>query len=177
MSLCAVLMLQALGVELAVAARALSEFEPLAGRGVARKVERRSGAFILVDESYNASPVSVAAALAALGARPTKGRRIAALSDMLELGADAPARHAELAGAVEAAGVDLIFCTGPLMRSLWEALPKSRRGAWAPSAAELAPCLTRAVVAGDVVMVKGSKASLASLLVSALLAEGEGEGG
>ncbi|HEY1448129.1 MAG TPA: UDP-N-acetylmuramoyl-tripeptide--D-alanyl-D-alanine ligase [Caulobacteraceae bacterium] len=177
MSLCAVLMLQALGVDLPLAARALSEFEPLAGRGVARAIERPSGAFTLVDESYNASPVSVAAALAALGARPTAGRRIAALTDMLELGADAPARHAALADAVEAAGVDLTFCAGPLMRSLWEALPKSRRGGWAPSAAELAPCLARSVSAGDVVMVKGSKASLASLLVSALIAEGVGEGG
>jgi UDP-N-acetylmuramoyl-tripeptide--D-alanyl-D-alanine ligase len=174
MSLCAMLMLQALGVDLSLAARALSEFEPLAGRGVVREVEGPSGAFTLVDDSYNASPVSVAAALAALGARPAAGRRIAALTDMLELGADAPARHAALAEAVEAAGVDLTFCAGPLMRSLWEALPKARRGAWAENAAELAPCLTRAVGAGDVVMVKGSHASQASLLVAALLAEGEG---
>jgi UDP-N-acetylmuramoyl-tripeptide--D-alanyl-D-alanine ligase len=177
MSLCAVLMLQALGVDLPIATRALSEFEPLAGRGVVRKVERPSGAFTLIDESYNASPISMAAALAALGVRPAKGRRIAALTDMLELGAEGPARHAELVEAVEAANVDLAFCAGPLMRSLWEALPESRRGAWAPSAAELAPCLARAVTPGDVVMVKGSNASRASLLVSALLTEGEGEGG
>jgi UDP-N-acetylmuramoyl-tripeptide--D-alanyl-D-alanine ligase len=177
MSLCAVLMLQALGLDLALAARALSEFEPLAGRGVVHRVEGPSGAFTLVDESYNASPVSVAAALAALGARSATGRRIAALTDMLELGPEGPAHHAALAGVVEASGVDLAFCAGPLMRSLWQALPPARRGGWAPSAAELAPCLTRAVGAGDVVMVKGSKASLASLLVSALIADREGEGG
>lgn len=177
MSLCAVLMLQALGLDLALAARALSEFEPLAGRGVVHRIEGPAGAFTLVDESYNASPVSVAAALAALGARPTEGRRIAALTDMLELGAEAPTRHAELADVVQASGVDIAFCAGPLMRSLWDALPRARRGAWAPSAAELAPCLTGAVGAGDVVMVKGSKASKASLLVAALLAEHQGEGG
>jgi UDP-N-acetylmuramoyl-tripeptide--D-alanyl-D-alanine ligase len=177
MSLCAVLMLQALGLDLALAARALSEFEPLAGRGVVHRIEGPAGAFTLVDESYNASPVSVAAALAALGARPTEGRRIAALTDMLELGVEAPTRHAELADVVEASGVDVAFCAGPLMHSLWDALPPARRGAWAPSAAELAPSLTGAIGAGDVVMVKGSKASKASFLVAALLAEQQGEVG
>jgi UDP-N-acetylmuramoyl-tripeptide--D-alanyl-D-alanine ligase len=95
----------------------------------------------------------------------------------LELGVEAPTRHAELADVVEASGVDVAFCAGPLMRSLWDALPPARRGAWAPSAAELAPCLTGAIGAGDVVMVKGSKASKASLLVAALLDEHQGEVG
>jgi UDP-N-acetylmuramoyl-tripeptide--D-alanyl-D-alanine ligase len=168
MSLCAVLMLQALGLDLSLAAHALAEFEPLEGRGASREIELPAGAFTLVDESYNASPVSTAAALRALGARPARGRRIVALTDMLELGADAPARHAELAEAVDAAGIDLVFCAGPLMRNLWDALPAPRRGAWAASAADLAPQLVSAVAANDVVMVKGSKASKASLLVTAL---------
>ena len=168
MSLCAMLMLQALGLDIDLAAQALSAFAPLAGRGETHLVEGHAGAFTLVDESYNASPVSVTAALAALGAREAKGRRIAALTDMLELGAGAPARHAALAGAIETAGIDLVFCAGPLMRSLWDVLPPARRGAWAGTAAELAPGLVDAVAAGDVVMVKGSKASKASLLVAAL---------
>jgi UDP-N-acetylmuramoyl-tripeptide--D-alanyl-D-alanine ligase len=113
--------------------------------------------------------------LHALGARPASGRRIAALTDMLELGADAPARHAALAEPAQDSGVDLVFCAGPLMHSLWEALPSDRRGAWTPSAAELAPRLVQAMAEGDVVMVKGSKASKASLLVEALLGvAGEG---
>jgi UDP-N-acetylmuramoyl-tripeptide--D-alanyl-D-alanine ligase len=174
MSLCAVLMLQALGLDLGLAARALGEFESLEGRGAAREIELPGGAFTLVDESYNASPVSTAAALRALGARAARGRRIAALTDMLELGPDAPARHAELAGAIETAEVDLVFCAGPLMRTLWDALPAPRRGAWAKSASDLAPQLVSAVAAGDVVMVKGSKASKASLLVTALRG-GEGD--
>jgi UDP-N-acetylmuramoyl-tripeptide--D-alanyl-D-alanine ligase len=173
MSLCALLMLGALGVDLDLAVRALAEFEPLAGRGVTMTLHGPRGAFTLVDESYNASPVSVAAALTALGARPAQGRHIAALTDMLELGGDAPARHAALAGDIDAAGVDLVFCAGPLMRSLWEALPKDRRGAWAPSAADLAPVLNAAVAAGDVIMIKGSKASKASLLVQELVMLGE----
>jgi UDP-N-acetylmuramoyl-tripeptide--D-alanyl-D-alanine ligase len=176
MSLCAVLMLQALGLDLTLAARAMSEFEPLAGRGVARKLRGPAGEFTLVDESYNASPVSVAAALGALGAREAKGRRIAVLTDMLELGADAAARHAALAEVIDDAGIDLVFCAGPLMRALRDALPEARVGGWASSAADLAPCLTRAIAAGDVVMVKGSNASKASLLVAALVAAEEEAG-
>jgi UDP-N-acetylmuramoyl-tripeptide--D-alanyl-D-alanine ligase len=166
-------MLQALGLDLDMAAKALSAFQPLAGRGVSRRIAGPRGVFTLVDESYNASPVSVAAALASLGAREAAGRRIAALTDMLELGAGAPERHAALAGAIETAQIDVVFCAGPLMHSLWEILPPARRGAWAPTAAELAPDLTGAVAGGDVVMAKGSKASKASLLVAALAALGE----
>jgi UDP-N-acetylmuramoyl-tripeptide--D-alanyl-D-alanine ligase len=177
MSLCAMLMLQALGLDLALAVRALSQFRPLAGRGEIHEIPLAGGAFTLVDESYNASPVSVTAALAALGVRAATGRRLAALTDMLELGPDSPARHAELAQAVERADVDLVFCAGPLMRALWDALPASRRGAWAPTAAELAGDLVAAIAPGDVIMVKGSKASKASLLVEALASGDErGEG-
>ena len=135
-----------------------------------------NGPFTVIDESYNASPVSVIAALHTLGARPARGRRIAALTDMLELGDDAPARHAALAGAIKAAGVDRVFLAGPLMRSLWDGLPCVLRGAWTPAAADLAPILAEAVSAGDVVMIKGSKASKASLLVSALVSQSEAAG-
>ncbi|MGH7022077.1 MAG: UDP-N-acetylmuramoyl-tripeptide--D-alanyl-D-alanine ligase [Caulobacteraceae bacterium] len=173
MSLCAILMLRALGLDLALATRALSEFEPLAGRGVTLSLRSPKGAFTLIDESYNASPVSVGAALDALGARPASGRRIVALTDMLELGNDAPARHAALAEAIERARVDLVFCAGPLMRALWDALPCARRGAWTASAADLASLLEEAIAAGDTVMVKGSKASKASLLVDTLVSMGE----
>jgi UDP-N-acetylmuramoyl-tripeptide--D-alanyl-D-alanine ligase len=166
-------MLQALDVDLDLAVRALSEFEPLAGRGVTLRLEGPRGAFTVIDESYNASPVSMGAALAALGARQTKGRRIAALTDMLELGADAPARHAALADPIDAAGVDLVFCAGPLMRSLWDALPAARRGAWTENAAELSPIIAAAVESGDTVMIKGSNASKARVLVKALAVMGE----
>jgi UDP-N-acetylmuramoyl-tripeptide--D-alanyl-D-alanine ligase len=170
MSLCALLMMQALGLDLGLAARALSAFEPLAGRGVVRRITAPAGAFTLVDESYNASPVSVSAALGALAARPARGRRVVALTDMLELGERAPALHAALAQAIEKADINLVFCAGPLMGALRDALPAARLGAWAPTAAELAPLLTEAVADGDVIMVKGSKASKASLLAEALVA-------
>jgi UDP-N-acetylmuramoyl-tripeptide--D-alanyl-D-alanine ligase len=165
MSLCALLVMRALDVDMKQAVAALEAFEPLEGRGAERIVERVGGAFTVIDESYNASPVSVAAALRALGVRP--GRRIAVLTDMLELD-EGERRHADLAAEVDAADVDLVFCAGPLMKSLWRALPPARQGAWAPDAATLAPEVVAAVRAGDLVMVKGSKASKASLVLAAL---------
>lgn len=170
MSLCALLMMEALGVGVDQGLEALSTFQPLEGRGAERRVRLPDGAFTLIDESYNANPLSVAAALRTLGLRPANQRRIAALTDMLELGDASPAYHAGLAADVEAAKVDLVFCAGPLMKSLWEALPPTRRGGYAETAAALAPQLTSAVEPGDLVMVKGSRDSHAKALFEALAA-------
>jgi UDP-N-acetylmuramoyl-tripeptide--D-alanyl-D-alanine ligase len=170
MSLAALLMLQALDVGLDHALAALAAFEPLEGRGATRTLRLDGGEFTLVDESYNANPVSVSSALKTLGARPAKGRRIVALTDMLELGADSRNLHAGLAEPIAAAGVDLVFAAGPLMKSLFDALPPTRRGGYADDAAGLAPRLARAIEPGDVVMVKGSRDSHAKALVEALAA-------
>jgi UDP-N-acetylmuramoyl-tripeptide--D-alanyl-D-alanine ligase len=170
MSLAALLMLEALDVGLDDGLAALAAFEPLEGRGAARAVRIDGGDFTLVDESYNANPVSVASALKTLGARRATGRRIVALTDMLELGSEAQALHARLAEPIEAAGVDLVFCAGPLMKSLFDALPPTRRGGYADDAAGLAERLVRAIEPGDVVMVKGSRDSSAKAVVEALAA-------
>ena len=122
----------------------------------------------MIDESYNANPASMAAALALLGA--AKGRRIAVLGDMLEMGPDGAAHHAGLATPIEAARADLVFLCGPQMKALWDALPASRRGAWAQTSAELAPQLTAALKAGDTVLVKGSLGSKMAVIVDALKA-------
>ncbi len=169
MSLCALLMIRSLGGGMAAALDGLAAFEPLDGRGAERTITLSAGAFTLVDESYNASPVSVAAALRGLGQRAAGGRRIAALTDMLELGPDAPAMHADLAPVVEAAGIDAVFCAGPLMRHLFEAVAPTRRGGYARTAEGLIADLVSAIGPGDVVMVKGSKASKASDIVAALI--------
>jgi UDP-N-acetylmuramoyl-tripeptide--D-alanyl-D-alanine ligase len=170
MSLCALLMMRALDVDLDTALSALGDFEPLAGRGTVSTARLAGGVVTLIDESYNASPVSVVAAVASLGVRAASGRRIVALTDMLELGESAPALHAALAEPIEKAGIDLVFCAGPLMKSLWDALPEARRGAWVADALALAPVLVGAVRAGDTIMVKGSNASRADVLVRALAA-------
>ena len=168
MSLAALLMMEALGVGLDDSLTALASFDPLEGRGAEKAVALAGGAFTLVDESYNANPVSVAAALRTLGLRPTAGRRIVVLTDMLELGPDASAYHAALAAEIEAAKVDAVFCAGPLMEALWQALPPCRRAGYAQTAADLVPLATAAVAPGDVVMVKGSKASNAWTVAAAL---------
>jgi UDP-N-acetylmuramoyl-tripeptide--D-alanyl-D-alanine ligase len=170
MSLAVLLMTEALDVDLDDALAALAAFEPLEGRGAARTLRLAAGEFTLVDESYNANPISVISALQTLGARPAKGRRIVALTDMLELGAESRNLHARLAEPIEAAGVDLVFAAGPLMKSLFDALPPTRRGGYADDAAGLAPRLARAIEPGDVVMVKGSRDSHAKALVEALTA-------
>ncbi|MBS0334682.1 MAG: UDP-N-acetylmuramoyl-tripeptide--D-alanyl-D-alanine ligase [Proteobacteria bacterium] len=162
------LMLEALDVDLGDGLAALGSFEPLAGRGAERRVRRAGGAFTLIDESYNANPISMASAIATLGARRAAGRKIVVLTDMLELGPKAAAFHAELAEPIEAAQADLVFVAGPLMKSLWDALPSTRRGGYAETAAELAPLVERAIEPGDVVMVKGSNGSKAGLIAQAL---------
>jgi UDP-N-acetylmuramoyl-tripeptide--D-alanyl-D-alanine ligase len=176
-SLCALLMLEAMDVDRPTALAALGAFEPLAGRGAERMVHKPGAPFTLVDESYNANPLSMIAGFRTLGARRVEGRRIVALTDMLELGPEGPAMHASLAGPIDAADIDLVFVAGPLMKSLWEALPATRRGGYAETAAELAPLIAMSVEAGDVVMVKGSNGSRASQIAAALAALESAEGG
>ncbi len=154
------------------AGEALSQFEGLAGRGRRAAITVAGGEAQLIDESYNASPASIEAALAVLAqlAPGRAGRRIAVLGDMRELGTAGPDLHRGLAGPIEAAGIDLVFTSGPLMRYLHDALPAARRGGWASSTAELAPTVIAALAPGDVVMVKGSLGSRMADLVKPLLA-------
>ena len=158
------------GADLALAALALVNLKPTAGRGGRITLSVPGGSALLIDESYNANPASMRAAIALLGQAPTakQGRRIAVLGDMLELGAMGAELHRALAGPLEAAKVDLVFCSGSLMRALWEALPSSRRGGYAGTAAELEPSVLGAVRAGDAVMVKGSLGSKMGPIVKAL---------
>jgi UDP-N-acetylmuramoyl-tripeptide--D-alanyl-D-alanine ligase len=158
------------GADLAVAALALVSLTAPVGRGRRATLALPGGDALLVDESYNANPASMRAALALFGQMPVSpsGRRIAVLGDMLELGTRGPELHRELVEPVVANAVDLVFCAGPLMRELWQALPSERRGAYAESAAVLEPQVLAAVRAGDAVMVKGSLGSRMGPIVKAL---------
>jgi UDP-N-acetylmuramoyl-tripeptide--D-alanyl-D-alanine ligase len=161
---------QALGCDLARAGLTLAELKPPVGRGERIVLKGRDGDFTLIDESYNANPASMRAALATLGQiEPgTRGRRIAVLGDMLELGAAGPALHRELVEPIQASGVDLVFAAGPLMKNLFGALPRDRQGAYADTAAEIEDAVSGAVRAGDVVMVKGSNGIRMGRIVKAL---------
>jgi UDP-N-acetylmuramoyl-tripeptide--D-alanyl-D-alanine ligase len=158
------------GADLALAALALAEFKPTSGRGVPIEIELPGGKALLIDDSYNANPASVAASLALLGQTHIgpHGRRIAVLGDMLELGPRGRALHRGLAPAVRANAVDLVFCCGPLMRALWQALPAGRRGGYAEDSAALEAQVLSAIHAGDAVMVKGSLGSRMAPIVKAL---------
>jgi UDP-N-acetylmuramoyl-tripeptide--D-alanyl-D-alanine ligase len=173
-SLCVLLMLEALEVPLEIGLAALADFEPLAGRGQIAVVHAPGGAFTLIDESYNANPLSMAAGFRSLGARPVGagGRRIVVLTDMLELGDRSRALHEGLAAPIDAAGLDLVHTAGPEMKRLHDALPPARRGLWRETAAELAAEAAELVAPGDIVMVKGSNGSKASLVAKALAALG-----
>lgn len=158
------------GADLAKAALALSQLVPPVGRGRRSALRLPGGEGLLIDESYNANPASMRAAIEVLSRAPLgkQGRRIAVLGDMLELGAEAALRHAELAQSLSAGKIDLVFCSGPLMHSLWEALPSGRRGGYAEDASALEPQVVAALRGGDAVMVKGSNASGMGRIVKSL---------
>ncbi len=148
------------------AAAALAGFTPLKGRGA----RTAAGDVEIIDESYNANPASMAAALDVLRATTVRqgGRRIAVLGDMLELGMDSERLHAGLARDVTAANADLVFLCGPHMHALWAGIPPRHRGAYHETSASLAAELVQRVRPGDVVLIKGSLGSRMALIVDAL---------
>jgi UDP-N-acetylmuramoyl-tripeptide--D-alanyl-D-alanine ligase len=158
------------GADLAAAAGALDGLRAQAGRGGRTLVASKDGTLAIVDESYNANPASMRAALETLGLTPRNEfkRRVAVLGDMLELGGLGPKLHQELVEDIDAADVDLVYACGEMMRGLYEALPAKRRGAYAKTSEQLAPLLTKGIGAGDVVMIKGSFGSRMAPLVEAL---------
>ncbi|MCX7311729.1 MAG: UDP-N-acetylmuramoylalanyl-D-glutamyl-2,6-diaminopimelate--D-alanyl-D-alanine ligase [Alphaproteobacteria bacterium] len=159
------------GADLALAALALSNLQPPSGgRGERIALELPGGTATLIDESYNANPASMRAALALLGQAPVgpRGRRIAVLGEMLELGPQGAALHRGLAEPIVENLVDLVFCAGELYRELWEALPSERRGGYALTSAALEAEVLGALQAGDAVMIKGSLGSKMGPIVKAL---------
>ncbi|MGI9383237.1 MAG: UDP-N-acetylmuramoylalanyl-D-glutamyl-2,6-diaminopimelate--D-alanyl-D-alanine ligase [Methyloligellaceae bacterium] len=178
-SLAVLAAVQVAGGDLMAGAAALSAYSAPKGRGERNLIRLADGAVNLIDESYNANPASMRAALAAMAQTPRSDfpRRIAVLGDMLELGEAGSELHGALADPVDAAGVDVVFACGPQMATLYEALPEARRGAHAPNSAELEGPLLAAVRAGDVVMVKGSLGSRMGPLVEALKAHLSEQGG
>jgi len=176
----ALAIVQAIGGDLAQAVTALGRWTPYKGRGVREviqldPVETRE-CLSLIDDSYNANPTSMAASLEVLaGARTTdgvgrigKGRRIAFLGDMKELGTDAIALHAGLAHLEATQKLDVIHCVGPLMRAFYDLLPAHQRGDWFETSAEMCEGMRHRLDAGDVVLAKGSLSMKLALIVDAI---------
>ncbi|SLN48535.1 UDP-N-acetylmuramoyl-tripeptide--D-alanyl-D-alanine ligase [Roseisalinus antarcticus] len=171
---------RALGADPARSLIALADWAPPSGRGTLERLMLddgvAAGTIDLIDDAFNANPASMAAALSVLaGSHPRddvghigKGRRIAILGDMLELGAAEAQLHAALARDPAMAAVQVVHCVGPRMQHLHRALPEARRGRWVETADALVHEAARLVDPGDVVLVKGSKGSKVSLLVDAI---------
>lgn len=160
-ALSVLLSVKLLGADIRKAIPAIEAIEPSAGRGRREYLNLGDSGnpVTLIDESYNASPVSMQAAfkVMALIDPGRGGRRIAILGDMYELGANAASLHRDLALPLQAAGVDLVYTCGPLMKNLHDALPEQKRGAHCDESPELARIVPDVLVPGDVVMVKGSR--------------------
>lgn len=144
----------------------LAFFGAGAGRGQRLRIAVPGGSALLIDDSYNGQPTAMRAGLAVLGLQEAK-RRIAVLGDMRELGEFGPALHAELA-ADAAQAADLVFCCGPLMQHLFDALPPEKQAVHLSTSAELAPAVKAAVAPGDAILVKGSLGSRMAVIVTAL---------
>jgi UDP-N-acetylmuramoyl-tripeptide--D-alanyl-D-alanine ligase len=171
-ALSVLLAVKAVKGSLKAAIAALETIQPTAGRGNREMIDSgdKNNPITLIDESYNASPVAMRAAFKVLAlVDPGRGgRRIAILGDMLELGADAPRLHAELAIPLEAANVSLVYTCGKLMKNLHDALPPQHRGTHKDNSREMAQIVPDALVPGDVVMVKGSHGSHMDVIVEAM---------
>ncbi|MEP6826489.1 MAG: UDP-N-acetylmuramoylalanyl-D-glutamyl-2,6-diaminopimelate--D-alanyl-D-alanine ligase, partial [Aestuariivirga sp.] len=158
------------GADLARASLALAEAKPPKGRGGQEFLKVDGGNFLLLDESYNANPQSMTAALELLAtaAKSRKGRRIAVLGDMLELGDFSAELHRNLSRDLEATKIDRLYAAGPMMKHLWENVAQSRHGAYATSSAELITKLVEDLRAGDSVVIKGSFGSKMGPVAEAL---------
>ncbi len=158
----------ALKLDRALALAALGQWQAGAGRGLRERIqldrvdERLS--LELIDDAYNSNPASLGASLEVLAAahvvdhvgRHDKGRRVAYLGDMKELGQGEVALHEALADSPHMAKIDIVHCVGPLMRNLWAKLPLEKRGHWTETSDKMAERVMHDLDAGDVVLAKGS---------------------
>lgn len=159
------------GADLAKVLPALADIVPEEGRGRRHKLTHPDGAITLIDESYNANPASMKAALGLLDTTPVtgKGRRIAVLGDMLELGEQSARLHGELADLIAETSTDIVFLAGEEMKALADKLPSDVRAEYRPRVGEIEPLLLDEVGPGDAVMIKSSNGVGFSRLVDALV--------
>ena len=178
-SVAALAAVEALGADIVKAAGTLADVAASPGRGARRKLKFGPGSVELLDESYNANPVSMRAMLAVLArtAPGPGGRRLLVMGDMRELGEGADGYHAGLAEAVAESGSAEVFLCGPHMQALWQRLAPAQRGVHRPDSNSLANEVAAALRAGDVIAVKGSLGSKMKIVVDAIVAASGGEMG
>lgn len=160
-SLSVLAVVKALGLDVKKSASALTGFAEVEGRGRVKKIRFAGADILLINDSYNASPASMRAAFEKAGevwqAAGGKGRKVALLGDMLELGEASAALHSGLTENLIQQGFDKVYTAGSLMKNLHDALPEKMRGGHVAGAAEL-PGIIK-LEGGDVVLIKGSHGS------------------
>ncbi len=170
-SLAVLAAVEAVGGDLAAAGLAMAELGGLAGRGARHRIAVADGTALLMDESYNANPASMAATLAELG--KFDGRKIVVLGSMKELGHKSEEYHRELAGPLAAAGVDWAILVGEEMQILVEKLQAGVEGpreiAHCATAREALDLLAGTLRESDTILVKGSNSMGLSVVVNALV--------
>lgn len=154
-SLAVLAAVSAAGGNIEKAMKKFADFEAKDGRGKRHHIKIKDGEITLIDDSYNASPASVSAAIKTLAT--LNGRKIAVLGDMFELGDGAKEMHVDISKKLVENKIDLVFTAGKLMKNMYEALPQSMRGAYEENSEALAPVVLNAAKNGDVVLVKGSR--------------------
>ena len=161
----------AVGANAEIASQKLSDMSGLKGRGRQHVLSLPGGTFLMIDESYNASPASMNAAIEVLGNARVygSGRKIAVLGDMLELGPQAQTIHEGLLEPLIKNEIDLVFATGQNMSILWAALPSKMQGCHAANVQKLSLLVRSVVRPGDVLMIKGSLRSRTNLIVEDFL--------
>jgi UDP-N-acetylmuramoyl-tripeptide--D-alanyl-D-alanine ligase len=159
---------EAVGGDLAAAGLALADLPGIKGRGERHMIAINGGEALLIDESYNANPASMAATLGNFGQEKVEGSRIAVLGAMRELGPGSDDFHAGLAPHIEAAGVDYAILVGEEMRPLAKALGSTCEMAHVGDAAAAAGLVQDAIGPGDAILVKGSNSVGLAALVAAL---------
>ncbi len=159
------------GADIDSAISALAGLKSVKGRGERHRLGIGEGHLTLIDESYNANPASMRAAIALLASATPEisGRRIAVLGDMLEMGEFSAQVHEELAGPLLAAGIENVWLAGPEMAVLRDALPDSVQVEYREQTADLVDYVIRSVKPGDVIVVKSSLGIGFGKIVAALL--------
>mgnify|MGYP003576692989 CR=1 FL=1 len=179
-SLAVLAAVEAAGADLAMAGLALADMGGLKGRGERHRLAVDGGHYLLIDESYNANPASMAATLKALGEERDVDRRIAVLGPMRELGEHADELHASLAPDVRDAGVDHLILVGEDMRPLEQALGGDVSVDRADNVEDAARILAELIRPGDAVLVKASNsiglAKLVERMAGGLQMADAGEG-
>lgn len=177
MSVAVLSAVDALGADLAKCAASLAAFSEPKGRGQIKKLSVKGGHLRLIDDAYNASPISVKGAVEKVvemrEASSEPLRTVVILGDMLELGERSKDLHVGLAPTLVNNQIDLVFAAGAFMHHLFNALPEQMKGAYEATSTELAPKVVSALQARDLVLVKGSRGSRMDVVVDAIEKMGE----